>query len=123
MSKPEEGKDDTDHSTIEERKRLLHAAIKALANKVSDDKLTKKGLATVQKKENKIDEQKIKVFLNSPLNEAHSLSIEHQVNGGIGGHRHQHGIPGGRYSAHGATSSHGGRRRSKPKGKGKGKKK
>ena len=50
MSKPEEGKDDTDHSTIEERKRLLHAAIKALANKVSDDKLTKKGLATVQKK-------------------------------------------------------------------------
>lgn len=40
-------------------------------------------------------------------NVKHSLPIQCQTTGGIGGHWHKHGIPGGRYSARGATSARG----------------
>lgn len=99
----------------------LQERINIFSRQIEIDKQIKKNLSTIAKKERQAEQQKLQTIINSPLNEAHIISIEHQVNGGIGGHRHQHGIPGGRYSAHGATSSHGGRRRSKPKGKNKGK--
>ena len=35
----------------------------------------------------------------------HTTAIKHQTPGGIGGHNHQHGLPGGRYAARGACSA------------------
>ena len=39
------------------------------------------------------------------IKDSHTTAIKQQTPGGIGGHCHQHGLPGGRYSAHGACSA------------------
>lgn len=59
-----------------------------------------------RKQDAKAQSTKIKAELNHQTVKF-SMKIVDQVNGGIGGHRHQHGLPGGRYSAKGATSARG----------------